>query len=137
MRRCRLPMLALMLVALGACAVRNTGAKGQGQREAAYQSLLRSYSETFRPGMTRKDVEASLRQRGNTFLRMCCMDSRRSSAYDDLTKIGDERAPWYCSKHNVYVGFEFNAAEPSEFPKADDADRLTTVRIFHWLEGCL
>lgn len=91
----------------------------------------------FKQGMTRKDVEASLRREGRPFHRMCCMEPRRSSAYDSLTKIGEERAPWYCSQHNVYIGFEFSAAESHEFPEANDSDRLMTVRIFNQFEGCL
>jgi hypothetical protein len=138
MRRWRLLFLALFLIVLGAGVFRYARARAQKRREVTYQSLLRSYSQTFTPGMTRKDVEASLRRDGKTLQQMCCMDSsRRSSAYDDLTKIGDESAPWFCSQHNVYIGFEFNAVESHEGPKAIDSDRLTTVRIFHWLEGCL
>jgi len=108
MRRWRLLFLALFLIVLGAGVFRYARARAQERREVTYQSLLRSYSQTFTPGMTRKDVEASLRRDGKTLQQMCCMDSsRRSSAYDDLTKIGDESAPWFCSQHNVYIGFEF------------------------------
>jgi hypothetical protein len=138
MRRWRLPFLALLLVVLGGGAVRYARARTEKQREAIYQSLLRSYLETFTLGMTRKDVEASLRRDGKPFQQMCCMESsRRSSAYDDLTKIGDESAPWFCSQHNVYIGFEFNPTESHDVTQAHDSDVLTTVRLFHWLEGCL
>jgi hypothetical protein len=44
---------------------------------------------------------------------------------------------WYCSAHNVYIGFAFRGAEPHRFAEAHDADILTDVRAFHWLEGCL
>lgn len=67
---------------------------------------------------------------------MCCMGSSHN-AYDTLVKIGDERAPWYCSEHGVYVGFGFVAHGSHKFPEAHDSDTLTSVRIFKWLTGCL
>jgi hypothetical protein len=107
------------------------------QREVFYQATLRSYSEALRSGLTRKDVESYLRANNKQFVQMCCMERSGKNAYDDLTKIGEESHPWYCSAHNVYIGLEFVSAGKHPFPEAHESDTLTKVRIFHWFEGCL
>jgi hypothetical protein len=43
------------------------------------------------------------------FQHICCIDERRP--YADISKIGKESAPWYCSERNVYVEFQFVAPE--------------------------
>lgn len=118
------------------------GKRAARLREIAYQATVRSYSGALKPGITRGDVEAFLRRNGRTIVHSCCMESEewkqvKGLAFDDLAKIGEERAPWFCSEHNVYVGFEFVAVGTHEWSKADDADRLTKVRLYHALEGCL
>ena len=125
----------------GASVVGYAGAKRAArlaaQRDAFYQTTLRSYSEALRLGMTRKDVEAYLRGKSKPFQQMCCMERSAKNAYDDLTKIGEESHPWFCSAHNVYIGFEFVSAESHRFPEAHESDTLTKVMVYHWLEGCL
>jgi hypothetical protein len=41
---------------------------------------------------------------------MCCVDAMELStrhSWDDLTKIGEENAPWFCGENNVYLAFQF------------------------------
>jgi hypothetical protein len=141
MSRLRALILVLLVVVLGAGALRLIWVKRSAmqaqQRELAYQLALQSYSEALKPGITRKDVEDYLRGKNKAFSQSCCMEQARSNAWDDLTKIGEERSPWYCSKHNVYIGFAFVGTKPHFVPEAHDSDTLTAVRIFHAMEGCL
>jgi hypothetical protein len=73
---------------------------------------------------------------------MCCVANYRgqpvaaSDTYDDLVKIGQEKAPWFCSEHNVYIAFEFNPKSEGEAPETNASDSLKRVSIFHELEGC-
>jgi hypothetical protein len=125
--------LVLLLTVVTVCNA--AGPNAQEKREAAYQTTLQSYSDVLKPGMTRKYVEDYLRSKGVTFHQLCCIDER--SAFADLLKIGKEKHPWYCSEHDVYVAFQFVAAEPHTLPLARDTDTLKTITIFHKLEGCL
>ncbi len=106
------------------------------RRETGYQEQLAAFSHALKPGMTRKEVESYLRKNGRQFLQMCCMGTH-GSALDDLTRIGQEGHPWYCSAHNVYIGFEFVSDGSHKSWEADDSDRLKSVQIYHWLVGCL
>jgi hypothetical protein len=105
-------------------------------RQAHYESVLRSYTETFIPGATRIQIETHLRNNGREILHMCCMNATHN-AYDTLTKIGEERAPWYCSEYRIYVGFQFSAQGAHKGPAAHDSDVLTRIQIYPWLTGCL
>ena len=133
-------MLSLIFVALVAFGVRYLLEKrAERRREIAYQSALSSYSERFKPGITRKEVEDYFRARNIGFMQMCCVDHKLpKTVLDDLTKIGEESAPWYCSESNVYVAFHFTGPERNGVAaSADPSDTLRAVSIFHWLEGCL
>lgn len=127
----------LILFALVATAVGCASAKLTERREASYQATLLSYSEALPLGMPRKDVEEYLRKKNRAFRQMCCMERSAKSAYDDLTKIGEESHPWYCSAHNVYIGFEFVSSGSHQFPEAHESDTLTKIIVYHWLEDCL
>jgi hypothetical protein len=109
------------------------------EREAQYQASLHSYSEALAIGMSRKEVEAYLRRNGRPFRQMCCMPGGATGrALDDLTQIGAEPHPWYCSEHNVYIGLAFVPNGPRlADPVPSDTETLTQIRMFHWLEGCL
>jgi hypothetical protein len=126
-------LMVNVVLASGAC---GASAQHARQREAGYQAQLGAFSAVFKPGMTRKDVEDQLRKSGRDFHRMCCMGDHKN-AFDDLTKIGEESHPWYCSAHSVYIGFEFVSGGKHEFAEAHDSDTLKGVQIFHWFEGCL
>jgi hypothetical protein len=114
--------------------------RAQAEREAGYRSAVHAYSEVLKPGMTRKDVEEYRGARNLRFRHMCCVEMKNfpKGVYDDLTKVGQEDAPWMCSEKNVYVAFQFtgqprNATEP----EADASDRLRAITIYRWHEGCL
>jgi len=141
MRRWRLPVAILAIVALSALGVRHLLQKREQQkRDVVYQSALRAYSEALKPGMTHKEVEDYLRAKNVSFRLMCCVDLKDSSkgVYDEFTKIGQEDAPWARSEKNVYVAFQFTRPErnPAGWD-ANDSDRLKAVTIDRWLEGCL
>jgi len=113
--------------------------KAQKKREVGYESSLRSYTQELKLGMTRKEVEGYFRAKNTKFMRMCCVDFGGSRAsLDDLTRIGQEDAPWFCSESNVYIAFQFSEyARHDGMPSANDLDTLKTVSIYRWLEGCL
>jgi hypothetical protein len=107
------------------------------KRQTEYEAVLREYSGALKSGMSRREVESYLRLRGRSFRKMCCIRGPRN-AYADIVKIGEEKAPWYCNKYNVYVAFEFETTEPHGIvPDARDSDRLETTSLFPWLEECL
>ena len=148
MKRWHSLLLTLIVVGLAVFGVYHSLEKrAEGRREIAYQLALRSYSQLalrsysqrFKPGVTRKEVEDYLRSRNIGFRQMCRIDHRFSqSVWDDLTKIGHESAPWFCSQNNVYVAFQFAGPENNGARwSADPSDTLKAVSIFHWLEGCL
>ncbi|HYB60578.1 MAG TPA: hypothetical protein VEH50_03775 [Methylomirabilota bacterium] len=93
--------------------------------------------------MTRKEVEDYLKARNVNFEQMCCVDFAHASVQiplDDLTKIGEEDHPWYCSENDVYVAFQFTSHPGREAEagfKAANSDTLKAVSIYHWLQGCL
>jgi hypothetical protein len=91
--------------------------------------------------MTRKEVEDHLRAKNIEFSLMCCVDTKEEfskGVYDDLAKIGQEDAGWFCSQKNIYVAFQFTRPSRNpEGPEADDADRLKAVAIYRSLVGCL
>src|SRR5262249_11780651 len=106
-----------------------------------YQSILREYSDSLKPGMTRAEVETYLQSRNHTLRQMCCVDLKVFGAgvWDDLVKIGAENVPWVCSENNVYLAFHFTGQRPQGHTgwDAQRTDRLTEVTVYHWLEGCM
>jgi hypothetical protein len=109
------------------------------EREATYQRILADCQSALRPGTTRGEVEQHFHAHETQFKHMCCVckTCEPSATYDDLVKVGQESAPWFCSEHTVYIAFEFNPKSQSEAPETNDSDTLKRVSIFHQLEGCL
>jgi hypothetical protein len=140
----RVLLLISLLVAVGllALGIRH-GLKVQQKRkrEAAYQSALLSYMQVLKPGMTRKEVEDYLRARNVDFARNCCVvgiQPHPKHSLDDITKVGEESAPWFCSEHYVFVAFQFeDYGEYKSILGADDKDILKSVTIYHQFGGCL
>lgn len=134
-------LILLVVAAASALGVRHTIDKVKQQhREMAYQSVLRSYADVMKPGMSRKEVEDYLTVKNIGFRQMYCVDRTQFSkgVYDDLTRIGEEEAPWFCSYNNVYVAFQFTGPKrPDLSPTAAPADTLREVSLYRWLEGCL
>jgi hypothetical protein len=112
--------------------------RAQKRRALMYQAALDSYSQALQPGMTRKEVEDYLGTKNAPLHHMCCVKVKGSSngAYDDLTKIGQEDPPWFCSQNNVYIAFLFIGPKRA-VTTADPSDRLTSIELFPHLEGCL
>jgi len=102
-------MLIALVIALSALAVRSSvRAMERRKREIGYEVALRTYSEAFHPGITRKELEDYLRSRNTHFYSVLTgFGGRTESQYADLVKIGEETPPWYCSEAYVYVAFEF------------------------------
>ena len=108
----------------------------QKKRDTAHRSALLGYSESFKPGMTRKDVENNLRAQHTKFFEECCYEER--SAFAVLVKVGEEDVPWFCSEYPVYVVFEFSATPPPTVPlKPYDSDVLKNIHLTSRGEGCL
>jgi hypothetical protein len=99
------------------------GLSAKQKREADYQAAVQSYSDALKPGATRKSVEDYLQAKGVKYEKMCCIDEKNADA--ELVRIGKEKHPWYCSEHDVYIAFQF----------VDD--KLKSITVYHWLEGCL
>jgi hypothetical protein len=133
--RRRLLISVVILVVLALVASRYVWRKrDQDKRAAGYQSTLRSYSKDLKPGMTRKEVENYLQAKGVPVL---CRSGDRG-ACDDLTRIGEEDAPFYCSHQNIYIAFKFTAVEQHRpLENAYPSDVLDSVTIMPWLEYCL
>lgn len=130
--------LLLMLLALSVCLfsvhyVVKTSAKKQ--RAITYQAVLESYLQALQPGITRRQVEDYLIANNIHFSQMCCVKPS-DGVYDDITKIGQEDAPWFCSANNVYVAFLFTGAKRVG-SAADPSDKLTAIELYPHLEGCL
>jgi hypothetical protein len=114
------------------------------EREARYQTVLAKYTHELEPGTSREQVERHLQTDGRRFRQMCCVANFRGqyvnlkgAGYDDLVKIGEESAPWFCSENNVYIAFEFNPKSHVELSDTNGSDVLKRVSLFHQLEGCL
>jgi hypothetical protein len=114
------------------------------EREVSYQTVLAKYTGALKPGMTREQVERHLQTGGTRFGQMCCVANFRGqyvsgvgAGWDDLVKIGEESAPWFCSENNVYVAFEFNPKSKGELADTNGSDILKRVSVFHQLERCL
>jgi hypothetical protein len=142
MRRSRLLSKLRLIAATGAIICAGwylLQERSHSKREALYAATVRSYSGILRTGMKRKEVEDYLRAKNIPFMRMCCVEDKTNrGVLDDLTRIGHERAPWYCSENNIYVAFQFAGSERHTVgPTDEDSDTLTKVTLFPWLEGCL
>jgi hypothetical protein len=136
----RLVLVTSTILFLAGCAARTP--QQQAERdEIHYGATLRTYQQVLTPGMTRKQVEDYLHAENVPYTQLCCVESVHKHSFDDITKIGHERKPWYCSENNVYVAFVFSDQHhhpnKHEFGDADEMDTLKEVSIFHWLEGCL
>lgn len=104
---------------------------GVSHRQIVYQSILQSYNTSFSNGMTRTQIEDSLRTRGVQFSDICCLETGESSS--DITKIGFETGPWYCTGVDYYVAFHFTGPLGSRNPK----DALTKISIQSLPVDCL
>jgi hypothetical protein len=128
-------LLAVVLVGAGVIATRIAlNRRAEQKRRREYEAITRAYAGALTQGMRRSEVEEYLRERHQKFGQMCCV-GRRRDAWADLVKIGQEKVPWFCSEHNIYVAFVFDSVEPRSFPKATDTDTLVNVVLYPRLEA--
>jgi hypothetical protein len=129
--------LAVAVLGLAAAVYNHVNRTASEKREAAYRAGLEAYTHEFQPGLSRKDVEHSLRAKGVHFTQMCCVD-QETSAFADLVNVGEESAPWFCSHYFINVALVFTASQPRyRHLEIRDTDLLKSVRIFRQLDGCL
>ncbi len=113
----------------------------QRKRDAAYQLALESYSKVLKPEMTRTEVESYLSLRKIPIQKTYGFD--HSNFYTDLIHVGEDPAPWYCDKINVYIAVEFNRSEePSStdqasLDKPESTDTVKRLAIFRMPGACL
>jgi hypothetical protein len=139
-RRWVLALLAVMALIVVGLGIRHIVDKqAANKRRIQYERQVSDYSAALKPGISRREVESYLQQRGIRFRQMCCVRVRvPRAAYADLVKIGQEKAPWYCNKYNIYVAFEFETIEPHGIvPDARSSDKLESTSLYPWLEECL
>ena len=111
--------------------------QAQAKRETTYQAALSSYSQIFKPGTKRKEVEDYFRSKKIEFQRQTTTPSLL--VLYDLIPIGqDESTSWFCGKPDVSVKFAFSSSLPVEGrsdPIANDGDSLDFIEIFR-LANC-
>jgi hypothetical protein len=124
------------MIAVASALTDSIQTKTRRVRQSQYESVAKAYAQVLPPGMSRHDVKAYLRAKGQSPFWMCCV-SPQHRADSELVKIGQEKAPWYCSRLNIYIAFEFDPAITGESPTENPLDRLSDVKLYPWLEGCL
>lgn len=135
MKRLRVLLLSLLVAACAVAIVRYLWEEHvQKQQEAAFQSILQSYSAKIRLGTSRKDLETYFRLKATPFHRQSIEEK---SAYADLTRIGQGDHPWYCKRKSIYVAFHFTAVEKRpDSTGQSPSDTLNQITLFPQLEGC-
>jgi hypothetical protein len=135
MKRLRLVLLSLLVAACAVAIARYLWERQlQQKQEAAFQSILQSYSAKIHPGTSRKDLEIYFRLKAVPFHRQVIDEN---SAYADLTKIGQGDHPWYCKRKSIYVAFHFTATEKRpDSTGQSPSDTLNQITLFPQLEGC-
>ena len=93
------------------------------QRQASYRAKVDTYRSFLKPGITRQQVEAYLRQTGAPYQRTCC----ESGIFSDRTRVGHEAPGWVCRNWDVYVEFKFAGKNESA---AAPEDTLQQIDLF-------
>ena len=118
-------VLILTVISLGASAACCTQACIR-QREAAYRSILASYSEVLKVGMTRKEVETYLERNGKPFRRTCCVaEWLGKNAWDDIVKIGKEVLRWVAASTTCTLGL---SSSPPRSTGSGSSRRMIRIR---------
>lgn len=134
-----IPLLLIAVAVVAVLAIKSTiGIRAERKRDALYQSILRQYSTTLRPGTQRGEVEALLASQGRTFERSCCLLKEKDydAAGEDIVKIGEERTSWHCRKKGVYLVFDFESPPGAVVRESDASDRLRQVGLARWPVAC-
>lgn len=131
-------LLSVVIVVAAVLAVESTiRIRGERKRQALYQSILRQYSTTLRPGTQRGEVEAVLASQGREFQQTCCLLKNSQNAPEDIVKIGSEPKPSHCSEKDMYLVFEFESPPGPTVRETNASDRLRRVALVPWLGSCL
>jgi hypothetical protein len=93
------------------------------QRQASYRTKVDVYRSILKPGITRQQVEAYLRQTGAPYQRNCC----EAGVFSDRTPVGHEAPGWVCRSWDVFVEFKFAGKYQSA---AAPEDMLQKVDLF-------
>jgi hypothetical protein len=116
----------------------------QAEHEKGYARVLARYTVELKSGMTREQVERYLQTNGKQFKQICCVANFRGeyvslngAAYDDLVKIAEEKPPFFCGEHNVYIAFEFNPKSQGELSDTNGSDILKKASVPRQLEDCM
>jgi hypothetical protein len=127
-------LVVLLLVAALAWTARHIWKRHlRDLRYVQYQTVLRSYADEIKPGMSRSDVEDALRQKNVSFLPVKFMDP----GLDDLITIGHEDPTGFCTTNDVDVKIHFNSASEGTDAKSLPTDQVESVKLFEWPRGCL
>jgi tRNA(Ile)-lysidine synthase TilS/MesJ len=97
----------------------------QQERQGSYRAKVDVYRSILKPGITREQVEAYLRQTGAPYQRSCC----EAGDFSDRTRIGHEAPGWVCRNWDVYVEFKFAGAAGNEAAAAP-GDTLQQIDLF-------
>ncbi len=98
--------------------------KMEQRRQASYGAKVDVYRSILKPGITRQQVEAYLRQTGAAYQRTCC----EAGVFSDLTRIGHEAPGWVCRNWDVYVEFKFANSDRNEAAAAQE-DSLERIDL--------
>jgi len=131
-------LLIVVVVVIAVLAIETTiRSREERKRQAFYQSVLRQYSTTLRPGTQRGEVEAVLASQSRAFEQTCCLLRTKQTAPEDIVKIGSEPKLWYCRENDMYLVFEFESPRGPVARETNASDRLRRVSLAPWLGGCL
>jgi hypothetical protein len=112
-------IVAFILLVIGIIAVRDVLER---RREAGFRDVVAMYSRDLRQGTTREDVERYISLHG----ARPESDSQPDfpAPRDILVHLGEEHAPWYCSRQIAYVRLVFDDANRyrSASLKTEDQD---------------
>ena len=95
------------------------------QATANLRAALYQYEQSFKPGMSRKEIKDDLRTKGIAFLEQCC-NGVPNSPFSILAPVG-ERTSWFCVPMPDYVRIEFAAVGPHKAGEPSNSDVLREV----------
>lgn len=141
MRPALFALICLALFTSSGCLHRAVKRQAAADREANYQRELVSYKDALKPGVSRKEVEQYLKDRGAQYSWIWGMQNNATTS-NDILKIGQEKSPhWYCSWEDVDIAFEFEAtgtpSDPLHHAAGLPNDRLKDIILWRQLQNCL
>jgi hypothetical protein len=108
--------------------------RSKQQHAHAYQATVESYRSALTTGMSRRQVEESLRSRGVEFGGFPAYSE--DSADADLVKIGEEKGGLGCGPGSVNVAVRFETGT-NRRSSEDPADTVKGVTLFTIFLDCM